>query len=453
MDWPLEDTEWTSRDLNVFNYQQGRAVILQKPSSDEMIVGELKNKNDWEVWFDNAPSVTSAEEGLYALLCSRAQPVFDGEAAPVSYLPVTRDTWERVTREFQIHRRITRTISRQVPFVSSNWERDVETAKWKISFTARTSAYLQNDLALSVTYKPSTGSIFCVVYGCNEQQIEAFMKRVRMAGDRVKYPLLMLGIFAEVERERLVGIADQLLDRFTLRSEHLENRPLDPSTDMNGANTQEHLALCLQSRSLVDHIQSVKRQLSKLLTEIDDLGQRLTLRKEKDGILPKTFKNGRQLKRMGVQMKKRLQDIIHEYDDKIDECNMIVGNTSLAMQTVWNLIARHDSQINTRFARANTMIAVETKRESSQMKSIAILTMIYLPLSSVAAIFSMDLFNWNAGAGESIVSKHIWIFAVFSVGLTTLTLLAWRHVTNRHEKTTGKGNESLGSPKTEAEMV
>ncbi|XXH04365.1 hypothetical protein Hte_010779 [Hypoxylon texense] len=134
-------------------------------------------------------------------------------------------------------------------------------------------------------------------------------------------------------------------------------------------------------------------------------------------------------------MKKRLQDIINKYDDKADECKMILGNTSLAMQTVWNQIARHDSDLNTRISHANTTIALETKRESNQMKSIAILTMVYLPCSSVAAIFSMDLFKWDAQDGESIVSKYIWVFAVFAGGLTAITLAAWYHITHRREKT------------------
>lgn len=95
-----------------------------------------------------------------------------------------------------------------------------------------------------------------------------------------------------------------------------------------------------------------------------------------------------------------------EYDDKVDECNMVIGNTSLAMETVWSHIATVDAKINTRISRANTTIALETKRESTQMRSIALLTMIYLPLSCVASVLSMGLFKWDAEEGESVVSKY-----------------------------------------------
>ncbi|KAI0012555.1 hypothetical protein F4779DRAFT_568133 [Xylariaceae sp. FL0662B] len=313
------------------------------------------------------------------------------------------------------------------------------------------SAYLPGDLALSVTYIPSTESTFAVYYGCRESQMQAIEKRLQLLHDKAKYPLLAVGVFAELERERLVALADQLLDKFTLRSEHLENGSWDPSRDMSNAKTQEHLALCLQSRSLIGHIRAVKRQLVKLQAEVDELGDYLASRKRNGH--PNERKKVRPFKRDRDQMKKRLQDIIDEYDNKFDECNMIIGNTTLAMQTVWNSIARHDSDLNTRIAHANTTIALEAKRESTHMKSIALLTMTYLPLSSVAAVFSMDFFNWGAQDGDSVVSKYIWVFAVFAVGLTAITLLAWRHITYRNEKNASKTDERYGALELQAKMA
>ena len=51
---------------------------------------------------------------------------------------------------------------------------------------------------------------------------------------------------------------------------------------------------------------------------------------------------------------------------------------------VWNQTSRQEFIINTRIAKANNTIALETKRESTQMRSIALLTVVYLPMSCVA---------------------------------------------------------------------
>jgi hypothetical protein len=63
---------------------------------------------------------------------------------------------------------------------------------------------------------------------------------------------------------------------------------------------------------------------------------------------------------------------------------------------VWNHFAREDnklnlhlSRVNTQLARTNTTLTQDMKQDSSQMRSIALLTMIFLPLSTVAVSLPM----------------------------------------------------------------
>ncbi|GKT51003.1 uncharacterized protein ColSpa_11184 [Colletotrichum spaethianum] len=208
---------------------------------------------------------------------------------------------------------------------------------------------------------------------------------------------------------------------------------------------QQHLNLCMESRDLINHISAVKRQLSKLLKEVDIVEQEVKSLRTEDQV-PRDHMRGATLNEISAQMRSRIEDIMIEYDDKIDDCNMMICNTSLAMQTVWNHIARKDSKTNTNISQANAAIAIQTKVESAQMRTIALLTMIYLPLSSVAAIFSMDMFNWEAIEGDSIVSKHIWLFAVLAAGLTLLTIAAWFLGTRREKAMAAKSDKYFNSP-------
>ncbi|TDZ30751.1 hypothetical protein C8035_v002360 [Colletotrichum spinosum] len=253
--------------------------------------------------------------------------------------------------------------------------------------------------------------------------------------------MLMPGVFVELERKRLLSFVERVLDDFVLRADHLENEPWDPATRMNTEETHKYLSLCLRSRSLIDHIKAVKRQLAKFSEELDVVAEEMRLRednvnREKEQVIAE----------VGREMKKRIRDVMDEFNDKMDDCNMVICNTSLAMQTVWNHIARQDSKTNTDISKANAAIAWETKHESAQMRTIALLTMIYLPLSSVAAIFSMDMFNWEANAGESVVSKHIWLFAALSAGLTMITLVAWFLGTRRAKRMTRKSKKWYDAP-------
>ena len=136
-----------------------------------------------------------------------------------------------------------------------------------------------------------------------------------------------------MERQRLVDLVDDLLDNFTLRSDHLENGVWNPETEMDSSKAQESLKLCFKSQNLADHIRSVKRQLSKVLTGIDTLRETLTSGTllERHSLDPSRMYR---LESVGNHMKQRIQDIMIEYSDKMDECDMLISNTSLAMQTV-----------------------------------------------------------------------------------------------------------------------
>ncbi|WYZ38038.1 hypothetical protein EsH8_II_001544 [Colletotrichum jinshuiense] len=452
MDIPVENKTWSASDLGFFAYEERKAVVLGSLEGEEITRHVLYTKEDWEKWFNSSPGISPNWEkkkpGLYVVLCSRAPPVFGNKPGPVQYLPFTRNIWERLTREFHISRSIRRTIARLVPCYSSVRDYDEMSGKLMMSFTARMSSKLSGDVGMSTAYIPSTGSAFAVIYGCNDDQMEDVEKRIRRASAQLRHPLLTPGILAELERKRLVEAVEDLLDQFTLRSERLDptlETSWSPDSDIDGKKTQEHLSLCLRSRSLIDHIQAVKRQLAKLLDDFDVVAGELESL-HSDGQLCTDGTTAAALTKVGNKMKTRIEDIMIEYDDKIDDCNMMICNTSLAMQTVWNHIARQDSKTNTKISHANAAIAVQTKHESTQMRTIALLTMAYLPLSSVAAIFSMDMFNWGAVEGESIVSKHIWLFAVLAVGLTIVTVFAWYLGTRQDKEMKEKSDIYFSSP-------
>jgi len=116
-------------------------------------------------------------------------------------------------------------------------------------------------------------------------------------------------------------------------------------------------------------------------------------------------------------------------------------------------IARRESEMS-------NSIALETKRDNAQMRSIATLTMVCLPMTSVAvsllpssktllqstnhikSVFSMGVFNWNPQKGQSVVTVYFWVFLGTAGGLTLLTITAWLLVTLPKRKRTGEKDVS-----------
>lgn len=74
-------------------------------------------------------------------------------------------------------------------------------------------------------------------------------------------------------------------------------------------------------------------------------------------------------------------------------------------------------------------IAVDGKRDSIAMKTIAILGIVFLPGTFVATLFSINMFDWGvAGSGTTsslTVSPSMWIYWAITVPLTVLTFVIW----------------------------
>ncbi|KAF2971315.1 hypothetical protein GQX73_g2262 [Xylaria multiplex] len=87
------------------------------------------------------------------------------------------------------------------------------------------------------------------------------------------------------------------------------------------------------------------------------------------------------------------------------------------IQLAFNTVAQHD-------AKTSVKIALATQSDSLSMKSIALVTLAFLPPTFVCAIFSMSFFDYNADSGWAFSDKF-WLYWVFAIPTTLLTAAAW----------------------------
>lgn len=83
----------------------------------------------------------------------------------------------------------------------------------------------------------------------------------------------------------------------------------------------------------------------------------------------------------------------------------------------YTLMARNDNWLNLEVAQAS-------KRDSTDMRSIAVLTLVFLPATFVATFFSTGFYDFHV-ADDEIVSHWSWLFWVVSAVATLAVLLAW----------------------------
>lgn len=87
---------------------------------------------------------------------------------------------------------------------------------------------------------------------------------------------------------------------------------------------------------------------------------------------------------------------------------------------VYNLMAQRDTKATIRLAMDSQRLGTASLRDSSSMKTIAGMTLIFLPPTFICSFFSMSFFSF-----EETGAKSIWIYFATAAPLTALVTLSW----------------------------
>lgn len=82
-------------------------------------------------------------------------------------------------------------------------------------------------------------------------------------------------------------------------------------------------------------------------------------------------------------------------------------------------------------------IAVLTRRDSNDMRIIALLTMIFLPGAFVGSLMSSSFFNFDPAADNEVVSHWIWLYLLITARLTIIVFSGW-HLLSRVKSKKGE---------------
>ncbi|KIV93304.1 hypothetical protein PV10_04528 [Exophiala mesophila] len=105
------------------------------------------------------------------------------------------------------------------------------------------------------------------------------------------------------------------------------------------------------------------------------------------------------------------------------ESNAWQHTASIMVQGLFNLIAQRDQNQNIRIANDTQILARESKRDSTAMKAIAFVTMIFLPGTFLSSVFSMNLFEWDAPHSSDVVNHRMWVYWAVAVPLTIMVVV------------------------------
>jgi hypothetical protein len=150
-------------------------------------------------------------------------------------------------------------------------------------------------------------------------------------------------------------------------------------------------------------------------------------------------------KRWLLGAKSRKDTAMNLVSSRNDNCPARLSRSQLILSRglakVYNLVAQQDFE-------ANLAIARDTKNDSSSMKTVATLTMVFLPASAVSSFFGMEFFN--PGVGDIVISPYLWIFPVVTIPLTGMVFFIWWYWQRFHRGTDKKVVVVHGKSKTDS---
>ncbi|KAI1737669.1 hypothetical protein F4680DRAFT_427568 [Xylaria scruposa] len=422
MDWPRKSPEMNDKDRRIFRYDaRSNTIVKLRTNSVDQTIWETSSSEDMLQWLEQVEPLDCnfQTQETVVILAGRAEDNYPGGAhnpALLMYLPFCKKGFDIVFRKFHIHGSIVRTVNRGYPIFSRTLLKLGTPLEPAIVYNCRTSHEWPGDLALSMTYFPLRKVSYGVLYGCDAEIKKAILARLHNSEDAACHPLLLIGIFTELERKRQLNLVQDGLDALHDAILNL-SMPAGESGNVEGdgeLSTTHAIDSWLNIHHLKNSLECWKEQLAKIAAHVDELSETWFNLVPSDSDDERTEKC--QVREVGKRIKERILEIVCDYDGKIRECVMIMEGMNLATQMA--------------HAGANIEIAAAAKTDSSQMKTIALVTMVFLPATFVASLFSMTFFDWNPPKGEHM-SPEIWIYVIIAVGLTLLVVGLWYMIIRR----------------------
>jgi hypothetical protein len=244
-------------------------------------------------------------------------------------------------------------------------------------YNCRTSNSFPSDMALSATSYPDIGRTYAILYGCTSAMEESILQRLNNAQENASYPLLMPGIFAELELLRHTRLVEASIvqvetkifeldfeagategpgkEETELRSEAKRTTWLDLTYLRNSLITwsvqiqkmSEHtrkldpaLYQAPLASTLGDYMFFTRDKKTLIINRSDAVGDDYHCSSLSKRCLPYTEHNelvsvfSQSPVSIGEKVRLRLDTIQHEYEEKIRDCTMRLDGMAMATQWV-----------------------------------------------------------------------------------------------------------------------
>ncbi|KAI1263404.1 hypothetical protein F5Y18DRAFT_438105 [Xylariaceae sp. FL1019] len=439
MQWISRNKAFLPSEIRLFNFDATRKCSIQtlklwQDSSGQLQPIEDKTHTSEQEYLQWVSKLETPDREPTVILVLHDRIVSSN--AKATWLPYGEETFKTACRSLFQHRSAANVIARHSTAIFTSrivpaWKSRPQwgpAVVYNCKSDTKSPNYIgQNDIILSVTHFPQVSKIFAVFYGCTSTATSDLVNGFLFSKAFMSDPLLLPMTFFEFERKRL-------MDTLDLKRGELRQRILD----MNNRLKEEGVRSSLSSRSsdseqggsdiitrrecdavnLWVDVSTLKNGLQSFNKQLELMSEASKKPLERSPIfIEQTHEQDELLQHSSSSIQARLHDITVEIDSNIKIAESLLGGMSQAAQAESNFLSRQDT-------RATISIAIDTKVDSSHMRSIAFFGMIFLPGTFFATLFSMTFFNWIPQDSNQIVSP--WIAMYFGLTFLATGTIVWQ---------------------------
>ncbi|KAF2193510.1 hypothetical protein K469DRAFT_237497 [Zopfia rhizophila CBS 207.26] len=328
----------------------------------------------------------------------------------------------------------------------SHFQRYSQSASNRIGFSMRQASQggLNMDLGLGLSFDHERNLTYGMLLGCIDRQAAFIITQLKELALLACHPLLLPTMILGYERSFL---GEQLL---RTRSEMLSveatsgqtrwpvvgyaGQPGQSELKPDKVNTKE---LSKDALGVVQSATVYQRLTEDLLVLADSLVESNEVLRQfvqRDGCAFATI----------YAIDERLRFLRNKTELMLPALRSYKERAHAQMSAVYNLIAERNNEINQQLNIDTQEIAAASRKDSSAMKSVAVLTMAFLPGTFVATMFALPFFDFSAGQGQQMVLPRFWIYWAVTIPLTGTVMLLWlislTYSSTKHDTGTEKHN-------------
>ncbi|KAL2149109.1 hypothetical protein VTH82DRAFT_8457 [Thermothelomyces myriococcoides] len=305
---------------------------------------------------------------------------------------------------------------------------------------------------LSCTYICDSRLSLAVFYSCDKAQTRLIENLLATHPEAASHPLLMVGVFAELQMERMLGLLRKVHEMCDKTMRQFERDWSVRCTSFIRDLNKQLLDGVFMAKEAEEEMRAVQAQLKEMADRIDDQKkdwQRRIIvfsRTDESAIFIDLFD----------RFKRRFREIHMELDGLMAQCRIAAERQSNAGSLFMSELSRQE--------------AVASRRHAGQSTYLAWIATIYLPVTSVATIFAVPAFNFenkwvdvrwrpvndtsgdtNGSSSPSDPPKPVFsgygiIFIVVSATLTVITYMLWMGRKRQAAKEEEEDKSQQGDP-------